>query len=714
MAIKVVYLTSLAALPTWTVPSDFTNSNTIECVGGGGAGGPGSVSCASGGGGGGYSKISNLSLVPGASVTYQVGSGGPAGGGNGGDTWFNATTFAAASVAAKGGGSGSSGAFLSCTVTQPGGQGGQASSGIGTTKHSGGNGGDATGWASGGGGGGAAGPNGDGGSGGLENTPNGTNTGGGGGGNGGGSAGGSVTTSSFGPGGNNYLGSGGGSTTGAPGTSGGGGAGALGGSGGAGGNGQDWDATHGSGGGGGGGQFASGAGGLYGGGSGGAGGASGNTSAAGAQGIIVITYNTEVDVIVAITGVQTTSSSLGSPSEACAAVTSISGVQSLGRVGSLSVIIDVEGAALGVQTPGHVGNLGFSGSISPSISGVSSSSGVGSPFVHLEHDAHVSLLVDVTSYYGSVQDATFDTDLQVDAVFIAKLVRFFECDIEVGAGFTGYVIHYATASVFIGSTAGFNADTSGFKVTQAPNELLGLPLDSLLKLTQASSELLGLPSSPALKLTQAVSELLQRPSEAEFILTQAVVEVLRQRIIIADLVSGAQIQSGFGLVEVVTGPSVLSNLPFPVGTGLIPTPLDENTITLRPIKGRIASRFSGSRIVEITGGLFSPLGPLNHFIPVLGTQQSGGPPYDDLRPFVANWNPVNLRPDSTDRFFTVRSGQEFRLDIVSQIVYSRSDLWWALALLNDIINPFERPNIGDKIRIPSLSRVMDTFGKVGA
>ena len=46
---------------SWTVPSDWSNTNTIETIGGGGGGGPRATASRSGGGGGGYSKISNLS-----------------------------------------------------------------------------------------------------------------------------------------------------------------------------------------------------------------------------------------------------------------------------------------------------------------------------------------------------------------------------------------------------------------------------------------------------------------------------------------------------------------------------------------------------------------------------------------------------------------------------------------------------------------------------
>ncbi len=58
---------------TWTVPVDWNSANnTIECIG---AGGDGGVQAGSGGGGGGgaYAKVFNLSLTPGATITYSVG-----------------------------------------------------------------------------------------------------------------------------------------------------------------------------------------------------------------------------------------------------------------------------------------------------------------------------------------------------------------------------------------------------------------------------------------------------------------------------------------------------------------------------------------------------------------------------------------------------------------------------------------------------------------
>jgi len=256
---------------SWTVPNDWNNfNNKIEVIGGG-AGGSGANSTVKKGGGGGgagaYATINNLALIPGASVTYGVGAGGPAGavagdGSSGGDSFFNGASGSTSSIWAIGG---------SHAAATSGGAGG-SSQGFGTqlSGGSGGNGDTLAGptHGGGGGGGGAAGPN---------------------------SAGVSGVSTSTGAGG-----------AGGHGGSGGGGAGGVGGSGtstpGVGGNGTEFGSVGSGGGGGGGGssststvtQQTGAAGGNYG--AGGGGGAYSDKSkvaapgGAGAPGIIVITY----------------------------------------------------------------------------------------------------------------------------------------------------------------------------------------------------------------------------------------------------------------------------------------------------------------------------------------------------------------------------------------------------------------------------------------
>ncbi|HVV15164.1 MAG TPA: hypothetical protein VHD55_02065, partial [Candidatus Paceibacterota bacterium] len=247
---------------SWTVPSDWNSSNnSIEVIGGGGKGGDGtgSATARSGGGGGGgaYSAVSNVSLTLNTPVAYQIGSAG-VGGTNAGNTYFCNFNTACASITdssvVAGAEGGRNGTNASTAGSVPGGAGGLASNGRGTTKYDGGTGGASeAGAGAGGGGGGAAGPHGAGG--------NGANA---------------VSTS---------------------GGSGGTGDNAFGGAGGVGwappvdgGRGTEWDSTHGSGGGGSGRlNTYSASGGLYGGGGGGGRG-SGGPGGSGTQGLIVISY----------------------------------------------------------------------------------------------------------------------------------------------------------------------------------------------------------------------------------------------------------------------------------------------------------------------------------------------------------------------------------------------------------------------------------------
>ena len=138
----VVETVILTSGTTWLVPNTWNSSNnTVSCIGGGGG-------ARLGGGGGGARVINtNVSLTPGANISYTIGAGGsrgttPTAGGN--------TTFNSSAMIAVGGGPASS-------ANGNGGFGGTAASSTGTTKYSGGNGGAASLGESGGGGGGAGG-----------------------------------------------------------------------------------------------------------------------------------------------------------------------------------------------------------------------------------------------------------------------------------------------------------------------------------------------------------------------------------------------------------------------------------------------------------------------------------------------------------------------------------------------------------------------------
>lgn len=296
--VQTVFLTTTGSVLQWEVPATWNYlENSIEAIGGGGAGSNGGGgSGGAGAGGGAYSAVSNLTLTPGAMISYRVGVGGDSESANGGDTWFNGASFGAATVGARGGEGG-------VGRTDPG-VGGQAADGIGTVKFSGGNGGQGASSgetrAGGGGGGGAAGPNGDGGNGGGASGSSADGGAGGGAGNGGEDGENQTSGQTGRPGGDNRFNFGGGRQGGVSidgQQSGGGAGGNVNGSAGLGGDGEQlWTQTvapiiaagPGGGGGGGGSEGDGGRGGFYGG-AGGGGGQNG-THGIGTQGIIIISW----------------------------------------------------------------------------------------------------------------------------------------------------------------------------------------------------------------------------------------------------------------------------------------------------------------------------------------------------------------------------------------------------------------------------------------
>ncbi len=244
---EVVVLTSSNNSP-WDVPPDWNNTNTVEVIGGGGGGAGGTsgggAAPGDGGGGGAYARTADITLTPGGTVNFQIGTAGSGGasnnnGGAAGDTWFDGTgtDCAAQSVCGDGGLGG---------ITGGGGvgTGGTLANSIGgAQEYIGGDGG--TNGSLGGGGGGAGGLNGDG------------------------------VTASGASGGNGDAGSGGsGGSSGNPG--------------GDGGSGSEWTGAGSGGGAGGGNKGAGGTGGQSGG--GGGGGDNNKIGGAGYEGVIVITY----------------------------------------------------------------------------------------------------------------------------------------------------------------------------------------------------------------------------------------------------------------------------------------------------------------------------------------------------------------------------------------------------------------------------------------
>jgi hypothetical protein len=69
------------------------------------------------------------------------------------------------------------------------------------------------------------------------------------------------------------------------------------------------------------------------------------------------------------------------------------------------------------------------------------------------------------------------------------------------------------------------------------------------------------------------------------------------------------------------------------------------------------------------------------------------------------WSPPNIKPSSSDLFTKVQSGEEGRLDLVAARVYKMQQLWWVIAFINDIIDPFEEVTVGKILRYPPFDVV---------
>jgi len=62
-------------------------------------------------------------------------------------------------------------------------------------------------------------------------------------------------------------------------------------------------------------------------------------------------------------------------------------------------------------------------------------------------------------------------------------------------------------------------------------------------------------------------------------------------------------------------------------------------------------------------------------------------------------------PDATDTLFRVPQAGEARLDLIAQKFYGVPDLWWVIALVNNIVDPLVGAEVGKNIRIPTRNRL---------
>lgn len=67
-------------------------------------------------------------------------------------------------------------------------------------------------------------------------------------------------------------------------------------------------------------------------------------------------------------------------------------------------------------------------------------------------------------------------------------------------------------------------------------------------------------------------------------------------------------------------------------------------------------------------------------------------------------NPTTV-PDSTDNLWPVPPSGEYRMDILSTILYGTPALWHVIASVNDLLDPLVGVPAGTVIRVPTRERL---------
>ena len=84
---------------------------------------------------------------------------------------------------------------------------------------------------------------------------------------------------------------------------------------------------------------------------------------------------------------------------------------------------------------------------------------------------------------------------------------------------------------------------------------------------------------------------------------------------------------------------------------------------------------------------------------------------DEQNAYLETQNQRFVAETDRDIYHIVKNEEINRLDIISQHYYGTPQLWWAIALANEFIDPFV-VNQGDMIRIPSVITLNDAGQRI--
>jgi len=74
----------------------------------------------------------------------------------------------------------------------------------------------------------------------------------------------------------------------------------------------------------------------------------------------------------------------------------------------------------------------------------------------------------------------------------------------------------------------------------------------------------------------------------------------------------------------------------------------------------------------------------------------------DNQYYYGVWKVPKIDPQPVDVYHTIATGEDLRLDAIAYKYYGNYQLWWVIAVANNILDPFTELKIGQTIRIPYL------------
>ena len=86
---------------------------------------------------------------------------------------------------------------------------------------------------------------------------------------------------------------------------------------------------------------------------------------------------------------------------------------------------------------------------------------------------------------------------------------------------------------------------------------------------------------------------------------------------------------------------------------------------------------------------------------------------NDVKPHYVGWVPPSWGVPDSETITIITSSDVNRVDLLSQRLYGRTDLWWCLLHYNGIIDPFNL-TVGDKILVPNLQYLLGVLSRVSS